>query len=137
DAVSTIVGIEHITSNINTGVSQTNIEFQFGHDMSQALDDVRDAISRIRPDMPPDANEPVVQRATTAANPVMTFAVAADNLTDTELSWFVDLNVMRAISGVDGVGTVTRIGGVTREVRVDLDPARMAALGVTAADVSS
>ena len=105
--------------------------------MSQALDDVRDAIARIRPDMPPDATEPVIQRATTAANPVMTFAVAADNMTDTELSWFVDLNVMRAISGVDGVGTVTRIGGVTREVRVDLDPDRMASLGVTAADVSS
>jgi multidrug efflux pump subunit AcrB len=137
DAVSTIVGIEHIMSNVNTGVSQTNIEFEFGHDMSQALDDVRDAISRIRPDMPPDANEPVIQRATTAANPVMTFAVSADNLTDTELSWFVDLNVMRALSGVDGVGTVTRVGGVTREVRVDLNPDRMAALGVTAADVSS
>jgi multidrug efflux pump subunit AcrB len=137
DAVSTIVGIEHIMSNVSTGVSTTNIEFQFGADMSQAMDDVRDAIMRIRPDLPADATEPVIQRATTAANPVMSFAVASDNLTDTELSWFVDLNVMRAISGVDGVGQVTRIGGVSREVRVDLDPDRMAAIGVTAADVSS
>jgi multidrug efflux pump subunit AcrB len=137
DAISTIVGIENINSNITTGSSQTFIEFQFGTDLSQAMDDVRDAISRIRPDLPLDATEPFIARNTTAGNAVLTFAVASDSMTDTELSWFVDLNVMRAISGVDGVGAVSRIGGVSREVRVDLDPDRMAALGVTAGDVSS
>jgi multidrug efflux pump subunit AcrB len=137
DAVSTIAGIEHITSTVNTGSSQTNIEFPFGKDMSQAMDDVRDAVTRIRPDLPQDATEPQIQRATTAAQPVLTFAIAADNLTATEMSWFVDLNVIRAISGVEGVGQVTRVGGVAREVRVDLNPDRMASLGVTAADVSS
>ena len=137
DAVSTIVGIEHINSTVSKGASITNIEFQFGADLSQAMDDVRDAVSRIRPDLPRDATEPNIARATTAANPVLTFAVASDNLSDTELSWFVDLNVIRAISGVDGVGQVSRVGGVAREVRVDLDPDRMSALNVTAADVSS
>jgi multidrug efflux pump subunit AcrB len=137
DAVSTIVGIENINSTVTTGSSQTFIEFQFGADLSQAMDDVRDAITRIRPDLPQDATEPFISRATTAGNAVLTFAVAADNLSDTELSWFVDLNVMREISGVPGVGAVSRIGGVSREVRVDLDADRMAALGVTAGDVSS
>ncbi len=137
DAVSTIAGIETINSTVTTGSSQTNIEFQFGSDLSQAMDDVRDAISRIRPDLPLDASEPYISRATTAGDPVLTFAVASDSMSDTELSWFVDLNVMRGISGVDGVGAVRRIGGVSREVRVDLDPDRMAALGVTAGDVSS
>jgi multidrug efflux pump subunit AcrB len=137
DAVSTIVGIERINSTVTTGSSQTIIQFQFGSDLSQAMDDVRDAVSRIRPDLPQDASEPNIQRATTAGNAVLTFAVDSDNLSDTELSWFVDLNVMRGISGVDGVGQVSRIGGVSREVRVDLDPDRMAALGVTAGDVSS
>jgi multidrug efflux pump subunit AcrB len=137
DAVSTLVGIETIQSNISTGTSTTNIEFEFGTDLSQAMDDVRDAVARIRPDLPIDATEPVITRATTAANPVLTFAIASDNMTDTELSWFVDLNVMREISGVDGVGSVTRVGGVSREVRVDLDPDRMAGLGITAGDVSS
>ncbi|MEY2854805.1 MAG: hypothetical protein RL030_1937 [Pseudomonadota bacterium] len=137
DAVSTIVGIENINSTVTTGSSQTIIEFQFGSDLSQAMDDVRDAVTRIRPDLPQDASEPNIQRATTAGNAVLTFAVDSDSLSDTELSWFVDLNVMRGISGVDGVGQVRRIGGVSREVRVDLDPDRMAALGVTAGDVSS
>jgi multidrug efflux pump subunit AcrB len=137
DAISTIAGIENINSTVTTGSSQTFIEFQFGSDLSQAMDDVRDAISRIRPDLPLDATEPFIQRATTAGDPVLTFAVASDSMSDTELSWFVDLNVMREVSGVDGVGAVRRIGGVSREVRVDLDPDRMAALGVTAGDISS
>ncbi|HWL63021.1 MAG TPA: efflux RND transporter permease subunit [Steroidobacteraceae bacterium] len=137
DAVSNIVGIENITSTVTTGNSSTAIEFQFGTDMSQALDDVRDAVTRIRPDLPMDATEPYISRQTTVGDAVLTFAVASDKLSDTELSWFVDLSVMREMSGVDGVGQVSRVGGVDREVRVDLDPDRMAALGVTAADVSN
>src|SRR3982751_2509889 len=78
DAVSNIVGIENIQSNVTTGSSSTNIEFQFGSDLSQAMDDVRDAISRIRPDLPLDATEPNISRATTAGDPVLTFAVASD-----------------------------------------------------------
>jgi multidrug efflux pump subunit AcrB len=136
DSVSTIVGIEHISSNVSTGLSQTNIQFEFGTDLQQAMDDVRDALTRIRPDLPIDATEPFISRATTAGNAIIAFGVRSANMSDTELSWFVDLNVMRAISGVPGVGQVNRIGGVSREVRVDLDPDRMAALGVTAGEVS-
>jgi multidrug efflux pump subunit AcrB len=137
DAVSTIVGIEHINSNVSTGSSQTVIQFQFGTDLQQAMDDVRDAVSRIRPDLPIDATEPYIGRATTAGNAIIAFGVSSENLSSTELSWFVDLNVMREISAVPGVGQVNRIGGVTREVRVDLDPDRMASLGITAGEVSS
>ncbi len=137
DAVSTIVGIEHINSTVSTGSSNTVIQFEFGTDLQQAMDDVRDAVSRIRPDIPIDATEPYIGRATTAGNAIIAFGVSSENLSATELSWFVDLNVMREISAVPGVGQVNRIGGVTREVRVDLDPDRMAALGVTAGDVSS
>src|SRR5512139_351432 len=137
DAVSNIVGIEDINSTITTGSSQTVIQFQFGTDLQQAMDDVRDAVSRIRPDLPIDATEPYIGRATTAGAAIIAFGVSAENMSDTELSWFVDLNVMRAISSVPGVGQVNRIGGASREVRVDLDPDRMAALGVTAGEVSS
>jgi multidrug efflux pump subunit AcrB len=137
DAVSNIVGIENISSTVRTGSSSTVIEFRFGTDLSQAMDDVRDAVSRIRPDLPLDATEPYIGRATTVGDAVLTFAVASDRLSDTELSWFVDLNVMRELSGVDGVGQTSRLGGVSREVRVDLDPNKLAALGVTAGEVSS
>jgi Cu/Ag efflux pump CusA len=101
------------------------------------MDDVRDAVSRIRADLPIDATEPYIGRATTAGAAIIAFGVSAENMSDTELSWFVDLNVMRDISSVPGVGQVNRIGGASREVRVDLDPDRMASLGVTAGEVSS
>jgi hydrophobe/amphiphile efflux-1 (HAE1) family protein len=137
DAISNVLGIEHINSSISQGVSQTFIEFQFGYDIQVAMDDVRDAVARIRSDLPIDANEPVIQRLNTTGNPVISYSVASDNMSDTELSWFVDQVVSRELTAVEGVGQVYRTGGVSREVRVDLDPDRMAALGVTAGDVSS
>jgi multidrug efflux pump subunit AcrB len=136
DAVATIAGIEQMTSTVDEGASTTSIEFRFGTDLSAALDDVRDAMTRIRQDLPPDANEPIVSRVTTAGGAIVTWSVASDNMTDTELSWFVDLTVARELSSVPGLGRVSRVGGVAREIRVDLDPDRMAALGATASDVS-
>jgi multidrug efflux pump subunit AcrB len=136
DAVATIAGIEQMTSTVNEGSSSTSIEFRFGTDMSQALDDVRDALTRIRQDLPLDANEPIISRNTTAGGALVTWTVASDSMSDTELSWFVDLTVTRELSAVQGIGRVSRVGGVSREIRVDLDPDRMAALGASASDVS-
>ena len=136
DAVATIAGIEQMTSTVDEGASTTSIEFRFGTDLSAALDDVRDAMTRIRSDLPADANEPIVSRVTTAGGAIVTWSVASDNMTATELSWFVDLTVTRELSAVPGVGRVTRVGGVDREIRVDLDPDAMASLGTTASDVS-
>ncbi|HZL94912.1 MAG TPA: efflux RND transporter permease subunit, partial [Vicinamibacterales bacterium] len=136
DAVATIAGIEQMTSTVDEGASTTSIEFRFGTDLNAVLDDVRDAMTRIRADLPPDANEPIVSRVNTAGGALVTWSVASDNMSDTELSWFVDLTVTRELSSVPGIGRVTRVGGVSREIRVDLDPDRMAALGATASDVS-
>jgi multidrug efflux pump subunit AcrB len=136
DAVATIAGIEQMTSTVDEGASTTSIEFRFGTDLSAALDDVRDAMTQIRSDLPPDANEPIVSRVTTAGGAIVTWSVASDSMTATELSWFVDLTVTRELSAVPGIGRVSRVGGVEREIRVDLDPDQMAAFGVTASDVS-
>lgn len=136
DAVSSVTGVEHINSTVNEGTSTTVIEFQFERPLSEAVDDVRDAVTRIRSDLPADAREPIVSRVTTAGSPVVTFGVESPNMSDTELSWFVDLTVMRELTSVKGVGSVQRVGGVSREIRVDLDPDQMAALGATASDVS-
>jgi len=136
DAVATVAGIEHIQSVVNEGVSTTSIQFRFERDINEAVDEIRDAVTGVRADLPADAREPVISRITTAGSPVVTFSVASPNMSDTELSWFVDLTVMRELTAVKGVGSVKRVGGVTREIRVDLDPDRMASLGATASDVS-
>ncbi|MEO7774489.1 MAG: efflux RND transporter permease subunit [Steroidobacteraceae bacterium] len=136
DAISNLQGINHINSTINNGASTTFVEFTFERDMDQATDDLRDAITRIRSTLPIDANEPIITRTNTAGDPVITFGVSSDNLSDTELSWFVDLTVMREITAVKGVGAVNRVGGVAREIAVELDPDGMASMNVTAGDVS-
>ncbi len=136
DAVSNVVGVQHVTSQVAEGSSQSFVEFEFGTDLSQAVDDVRDAITRVRSNLPNDANEPIITRVTIAGEPVVSFGVDSSTLSEAELSWFVDLTVAREISALPGVGSIRRVGGVTREIRVDLDPDRMAALGATASDVS-
>jgi amino acid transporter len=98
---------------VDEGASTTSIEFRFGTDLSAALDDVRDAMTRVRQDLPLDANEPIVSRVTTAGGAIVTWSEASDNMTDTELSWFVDLTVTRELSSVPGVGRVTRVGVVS------------------------
>jgi multidrug efflux pump subunit AcrB len=136
DAVATIAGIEELRSTVSEGASTTVIQFVFGINMSTTMDEVRDAMTRIRSDLPQDANEPIVSRTTTAGLPVVTWSVSSDTMTDTELSWFVDLELARELTAVPGVGRFTRVGGVNREIRVDLNPDRIAALGTTATDVS-
>jgi len=136
DSVATLASIEELRSTVNEGASTTIIQFAFGVDMQDKMDEVRDALTRIRSDLPQDANEPIVSRTTTAGLPVVTWSVASDKMTDTELSWFVDLTLARELTAVPGVGRFTRVGGVNREIRVDLYPDRIAAMHTTAADVS-
>jgi multidrug efflux pump subunit AcrB len=136
DAVANVVGVRHISSSVSQGSSRTSLELQVDTDIAQAIDDVRDAVTRVRPNLPADALEPVISRATTAGQPILTYSVSAPGMSDTELSWFVDQTVLRQLGAVAGVGRVRRIGGVDREIRVSLDPDRMSALGATTSDVS-
>lgn len=137
DAVASIADIDRITSAISEGTSVTRIEFEIGRDLDLALDEVRDAVARVRRDLPADIDEPVVQRLNLVGGTVIGFAVSSDRLALDELSWFVDDKVAKALYGVAGVGSVSRSGGVDREVRVALRPEALQALGVTAGSVSS
>src|SRR5690606_30590580 len=83
-----------------------------------------------------DLRDPVVTKLELSSQPILAYAIASSKLDDQELSWFVDDTLTRRLLTVPGVGAVTRVGGVAREVRVALDPARLQALGATAAEVS-
>ncbi|WP_028916236.1 efflux RND transporter permease subunit [Pseudoxanthomonas sp. J35] len=136
DSVATIPGIKRIMSTVNEGVSTTMVEFQLETDLATALDDTRDAVTRIRTDLPQDIQEPVISKVD-IGGALMTYALVAPRMTADEASWFVDREVTRAMYGVPGVAEVTRVGGVDRQVRVDLDPDALQAFGVTAGDVSA
>jgi HAE1 family hydrophobic/amphiphilic exporter-1 len=136
DAVATVGDVVHITSTMNDGVSSTQIEFVFGKDIDRAVSDVRDAVTRVRGDLPGDIQEPVISRNTTSGGAMMTFTVKAPGRTDEELSWFVDNEIAKRLLMVAGVGRVTRVGGVDREIQIVLKPEWLEAYGVTAAEIS-
>ncbi|WP_127996251.1 efflux RND transporter permease subunit [Piscinibacter defluvii] len=136
NAVATVGDVSHIMSTLSDGSSRTAIEFQFGKDIDRAVNDVRDALTRVRGELPGDIDEPVITRMTTSGGPMMTYTVQAAGRTPAELSWFVDNEVAKTLLTVPGVGQVKRIGGVDREVRIVLQPQRLAAYGITAAEVS-
>ena len=136
DAVASINGVKHITSTVTEGISMTVIEFRLETNTDRAVNDVKDAIARVRSELPRTIEEPVVARLDVEGLPIVTYAVRAPTMTPQELSWFVDDVVVRALQGVKGVGEVVRVGGVNREIRIALDPDRLLALGITAGDVN-
>jgi multidrug efflux pump subunit AcrB len=137
NSVATVQGLKHITTKVQDGVVTLTAEFRLEKQVQEAVDDVRSAVSRVRADLPADLRDPIVQKKTLTGSPILTYSVAADGrLDDEQLSWFVDNTVSKAMLAVPGVGAISRVGGVNREVRVELDPARLLALGVSAADVS-
>jgi len=136
DSLSGLSGVRNTTSQITDGVSQTLIEFELGTDTERATNDVRNAISGIRSALPQDMQEPNVQRIDVTGDNLITYVVSSPTLSPEQLSWYVDNDLTRRLLALGGVGEVNRSGGVDREIRIELDPQRLSAYGVTAAQVS-
>lgn len=136
DGVSGVEGVRHITSSITDGLSVTTIQFALETNTDRALNDVKDAVTRVRANLPQNVNEPLIQRVDVIGLPIVTYAAISPGKTPEQLSYFVDDVVKRALQGVRGVAQVERIGGVEREILVSLDPDRLQAAGLTALDVS-
>ncbi len=137
DAVAGLGNIDEIISTVTDGSSVTQINFVLGTNSDRATNDVRNAISQIRQNLPQDINEPIIQRLDAASGgPIVTYAVASPRRSTAELSNLVDQTVSRALLAVQGVSQVNRIGGVDQEIRVDLDPTRLQADGLTVNQVN-
>src|SRR5882762_4137031 len=129
-AVAGVGNIDNIISLAIEGQSRVFIQFNIGTPIDRAVADVRDAVAKVRVDLPAGIQEPVVQRVDVDGNEIVAYAVSSSALSGEELSWFVDNAVSKRLLAVAGVSQVSRGGGVNREIRVELDPARMQALGV-------
>jgi len=136
DSLAGLSGVRHINSQIMDGVSVTTIEFELGTNTERATNDVRNAMSGLRADLPQDMQEPSAQRIDITGNALITWVVRSPTMTPEELSWFVDNDISRGLLAIQGVGEVSRSGGVDREIAVELDPDRLASFGLTAASVS-
>src|SRR6476661_1887480 len=136
DAIAGVNGVKHQTSAVTEGSSITTIEFRLEINQDRALNDVKDAIARIRAELPRTIDEPIITRIEVEGLPIVTYGARAPGMTPEELSWFVDDVVIRALQGVKGVSQIERIGGAEREIRIALDPDRLLAIGITAGDVN-
>ena len=136
-SVRGIDGVRNISSTANEGSSETIIEYQIGYNIDQAVNDVKNAIDQIRGELPDGIQEPYIFKETTSGNEMAGFAVQASDMTMEQLSWFVDDTISKRLMAIPGMGEVDRNGGVDREVRVILDPARMQAQGVTASQINN
>ena len=134
-AVRGVNGVEEINSSVREGASSTFVTFAIGTPTDRATNDVRDAVSQIRGDLPEGILEPQVQRED-FSNTLAIFAVETSDMTLEQLSWFVDNNIAKRLLSVPGMSSVDRYGGVNREIRVTLNPAAIQAQGVTAAQIN-
>lgn len=137
DKIAAIGGVEHVRTTITDGSIAIKVEFNIDKNAEEALNQVRNAVDGARSDLPSAMAAPIVSKTTTSGSAILTYVVNADNMDEQELSWFVDNDISKCLLAVAGVGKVTRIGGVDREVHVDLDQVRMAGLGALVSEVST
>jgi hydrophobe/amphiphile efflux-1 (HAE1) family protein len=134
--VANVGNVKNITSWAIEGAANTVIEFQIGTPVDRATSDVRDAVARVRADLPQGILEPQVRRLDVDGGPIVYYAISTSGMSEERLSWFVDDTITKRLLAVSGVAQVNRSGGVSREIRVDLDPARMESYGITAGEVN-
>ncbi|AWD20884.1 efflux RND transporter permease subunit [Fuscovulum blasticum] len=137
DRLTGLAMLDSVTTTITDGSVSISVAFQIGKDVQEAQDDVQNAVDQARDDLPSGMNAPTVSKSSLSGSPLVTFVLSSDRLDDTELSWFIDNDLARAIMAVDGVGEVGRLGGVDREIRVELNANLLAGLGLSAEDVNT
>ena len=126
--LTSINGIKHIRSSLQTGVATISTEFILDKDIQEAVDDVRSAVGEVRGDLPAAVNEPIITKVSTSGFPIVTYTVSADNMSVEDLSWFVDDTITKRLSDIQGVGSISRIGGLEREITVAADPIALSGL---------
>ncbi|MCC7492770.1 MAG: efflux RND transporter permease subunit [Fimbriimonadaceae bacterium] len=133
--VNTVGGIDTLSSTSSDGLSLVMIKFDLAKDGDVAAEEVRSKVALAKGDLPPDANEPIVQKFDIGAVPVITYAISSKGSLR-ETYEFVDKKIRRRLESVDGVGEVRITGGRERQINIVLDPYRMRAYGVTASDIT-
>lgn len=136
-ALRNINGVDEINSNVSEGSTRIFVLFAIGTPVDRGVNDVRDAVSNIRSELPDGILEPQVQRVDANDQAIAYISAEAVDMTLEELSWYVDNIVAKRLRAISGMATVERGGGVSREIRVMLDPAKLQAFGLTAAQVNN
>ncbi|MDL2259932.1 efflux RND transporter permease subunit [Deltaproteobacteria bacterium OttesenSCG-928-K17] len=128
-AVSAITGVEEIYSTSQEGRSQISIKFTWGQNLDEATNDIRDRVDRVIRRLPDEADRPLLRKFDTAASPIMFLGISS-NLHPVKLKQFVEDEVVYRMERSPGVASASVAGGLTREIHVEVDPAKVKALNL-------
>ncbi|KFE67975.1 efflux RND transporter permease subunit [Hyalangium minutum] len=137
DAIFSISGVDgsRTTSAASDGLAHFAVVFSFETDIQQASQDIRDAISGRRADLPQEMEEPILTRFDPSDLPILSLMLSSDTLPAATLSRIADPTVIRELRAVPGVAQVTMVGGIERELTVELKPGALQAAGLSVAEV--
>jgi HAE1 family hydrophobic/amphiphilic exporter-1 len=135
EQVGSIAGVKRIMSKAYDGYAMLMIEFLYSKDLNEASQDVRDAISTIRADLPVEIKEPIVRKFNDTDRPIVSVSVSSTVLSSAELTRLVDPGITRELRSLAGVADVQVFGKVERELTVEVVPSKLNAAGVSVGQV--
>src|SRR6478609_4869141 len=135
EKIAGIAGVKQVHGAAQDGFALIMIEFQFGKPVSEATQDIRDAISEIRSDLPVEMEEPIIKKLNDTDRPIVSIALHSDRLSAAELTRIADPQITRELRSLAGVAEVTVSGKQERELTVELRPADLQAYGVSVGQV--
>ena len=135
EQISSISGVKQVTGQAYDGYGLIIVEFQFGKDLLEATQDLRDAVSAKRADLPLEMKEPIIQKFNDTDRPIVSLALSSTVLSQAELTRLADPTITRELRSIPGVAEVAVSGKVVRELTVELVPTRMQAAGVSVGQV--
>ncbi|MDE5636429.1 MAG: efflux RND transporter permease subunit, partial [Alistipes sp.] len=130
DNLNTVNNLKKLTSKSSDNVSMITLEFEYGSDLTEAANDIRDVVSRSQSMMPDDVDYPTIFKFSTSMMPVMMLAITAEE-SYPALNKILDEKFVNVLNRVNGVGAVTVMGAPEREVQVNVDPRRLEAYNLT------
>ncbi len=137
DSVSGIEGIDYMNSTSQRARSVINITFNASRDLEQAANDVRDRVSRAKRSLPEEVSEPVIQKSDADADAVITLSLTSDRHTPVEMTKIADKIIKARLELLDGVANINLWGARYPEMRIWLDSQKMAAFGLTYAEIEA
>ena len=137
EAIQSISGVKSINGEARDGFAQVVTQFVFSKDLSEATQDIRDAISTKRQDLPQEMEEPILRKFNPTDAPIVTLSLYSTSLTPAQLTQIADPGITRELRSIAGVADVQVSGGVKRELTVNLDPQRLQAAGVSVPQVTA
>jgi len=135
EAIQSISGVESINGEARDGFAQIITQFVFDKDLAEATQDIRDAISTKRQDLPQEIEEPILRKFSPTDRPIVTLSLFSSSVAAPQLTLLADPGITRELRAIPGVADVTVSGGVKRELTVNLDPVRLQAAGVSVPEV--